>query len=234
MALPASGTISMNDIRVELGISTQAPFDIDTARSGGYVALNPYSPTLPPSTGTVSLASWYSYCHACTPLYSHTVYFLVNAKGIRRGFATKDDACAHTDATSATIYSSSSTLSVGSSLYFLDGGGYYPAIFSDFFGLWIWNAGTDEAILMTSSSSNVIDLVEACGVTYYYYTADYWVDCSGVTTYGVIIRSTVAIYLAWTRWGGTSGANYLNITGISGSTDWVYESDGTQNTYCGY
>jgi hypothetical protein len=66
MPLQKSGTIDMNDIRTELGVPTQAPFSMNTARSGGYVTLNTtYSPTLPPSTGTVSLSSWYGYCQTC-------------------------------------------------------------------------------------------------------------------------------------------------------------------------
>ena len=40
MALPASGQISMDDIRVELGVPTQSPFGLNEARSGTYVALN--------------------------------------------------------------------------------------------------------------------------------------------------------------------------------------------------
>jgi hypothetical protein len=59
----------MNDIRIELGVPTQSPFSLDTARSGGYVALNIYSPTLPPSTGQVSLADWYGYCQSCDVYY---------------------------------------------------------------------------------------------------------------------------------------------------------------------
>ena len=61
MGLPTSGQISMDDIRIELGVPTQSPFDLDTARSGGYVTLNVNSPTLPPSTGQVSFSDWYGY-----------------------------------------------------------------------------------------------------------------------------------------------------------------------------
>ena len=65
MALPSSGTLSMNDIRTELGIPSQSPFGLNQARSGGYVALNIYSPSLPPSSGTCSISDWYNYCHTC-------------------------------------------------------------------------------------------------------------------------------------------------------------------------
>jgi hypothetical protein len=61
MALPASGQISMDDIRVELGVPTESPFGINEARLGTYQALNQFSPTLPPSSGQVSLSDWYSY-----------------------------------------------------------------------------------------------------------------------------------------------------------------------------
>jgi hypothetical protein len=65
MALPASGQISMNDIRVELGVPSQSPFGINEARLGTYVAINQFSPSKPPYSGQVSLASWYSYCQNC-------------------------------------------------------------------------------------------------------------------------------------------------------------------------
>ena len=65
MALPASGQISMDDIRVELGVPTQSPFGINEARLGTYVAINQFSPSKPPSSGQVSLSSWYSYCQNC-------------------------------------------------------------------------------------------------------------------------------------------------------------------------
>ena len=75
MALPLSGQISMYDIQVELGIGEGdpgfSPFGLNEARNGTYVALNPCSSYLPPSTGTVSLASWYGYNHtqSCPPSY---------------------------------------------------------------------------------------------------------------------------------------------------------------------
>jgi hypothetical protein len=65
MALPASGQISMDDIRIELGVPTQTPFGLNEARSGTYQALNQFSPSLPPSSGQVSLSDWYSYCQNC-------------------------------------------------------------------------------------------------------------------------------------------------------------------------
>lgn len=75
MALPPSGQISMDNIRVELGVPSQAPFDIDDARKGIYVALNPYSPTTPPATGQVSISDWYSYCQSCTSPFPEVTDF---------------------------------------------------------------------------------------------------------------------------------------------------------------
>lgn len=64
MALPLSGQISMDDIRVELGIPTQSPFGLNEARNGTYVPLNGCSPYLPPTTGSISLSDWYGYNHS--------------------------------------------------------------------------------------------------------------------------------------------------------------------------
>jgi len=61
MALTGSGQISMNDIRIELGVPSESPFGINEARLGTYVAINQFSASKPPSSGTVSLSDWYSY-----------------------------------------------------------------------------------------------------------------------------------------------------------------------------
>jgi photosystem II stability/assembly factor-like uncharacterized protein len=65
MSLPSSGTISMDMIRAELGVPSQSPFSLNTARSGGYVPINYFAPSYPPNSGEVSLASWYNYCQNC-------------------------------------------------------------------------------------------------------------------------------------------------------------------------
>lgn len=72
MALPLSGQISMNDIRIELGVPSQSPFSLDAARAGTYVAINPCSTYKPPATGQVSLADWYGYDQnqSCGPTYN--------------------------------------------------------------------------------------------------------------------------------------------------------------------
>lgn len=62
MVLPSTGnTISFNDIRIELGISSQAPFSIETAENGGYVALNKCAFPVPSATNPASISEWWSY-----------------------------------------------------------------------------------------------------------------------------------------------------------------------------
>ena len=70
MALPSSGTLGMNQIRIELGISTQAPFSLDTAENGGYVSLNQCSPSLPFSGNPAAISEWYGYNHTAA-IYTH-------------------------------------------------------------------------------------------------------------------------------------------------------------------
>ena len=65
MALPLTGQISMNDIRVELGIPTQSPFSLMSASTGAYVSLNTCSPYLPNQVAPYSVGSWHGYCHSC-------------------------------------------------------------------------------------------------------------------------------------------------------------------------
>jgi hypothetical protein len=69
MALPSSGTLTMNAIRIELGISTQSPFSLDTAENGGYVTINVCSPSRPSSGNPAAMSEWYGYDHTatCTP-----------------------------------------------------------------------------------------------------------------------------------------------------------------------
>jgi len=69
MALPASGQISMDDIRIELGVPTQIDFGLDQARDGDYGAINQCSTYKPPSTGQISLSDWYGYNHTQVCVY---------------------------------------------------------------------------------------------------------------------------------------------------------------------
>lgn len=71
MTLPASGQISFNDLRVELGISSQAPFSITTAATNGYVTINTNSPDRPNSSTPHAISEWWNYNHnasACNSL----------------------------------------------------------------------------------------------------------------------------------------------------------------------
>jgi hypothetical protein len=43
MPLQLTGSISLDDVRDELGIPTQAPFSLTSASLGEYVPLNPFS-----------------------------------------------------------------------------------------------------------------------------------------------------------------------------------------------
>ncbi len=64
MALPASGPLSFNDIRVELGISSQSPFSIATAVTDGYdpgTVDRQFATTFPNSTTPHAVSEWYSY-----------------------------------------------------------------------------------------------------------------------------------------------------------------------------
>jgi len=63
MALPASGPISMNDIRVELGFPSQSPFSLYSAETGSYVLLNQCSTSRPNGSTPDRIAEWYSYNH---------------------------------------------------------------------------------------------------------------------------------------------------------------------------
>ena len=75
MALPGSGTISVGDIQIELGIGEGDPgydnFGFDQARDGDYGAINQCSTYKPPSSGPISLSDWWGYDHtqACPPAY---------------------------------------------------------------------------------------------------------------------------------------------------------------------
>lgn len=75
MPLPLSGQLCMSQIRAELGIPSQAPFCLDTAENGGYVAINQCSPYKPSSGNPACISEWYGYCHTCpcTPSVTPTL-----------------------------------------------------------------------------------------------------------------------------------------------------------------
>jgi hypothetical protein len=159
MALPASGQISMDDIRIELGVPTQTPFGLNEARSGTYQALNQFSPSLPPSSGTVSLASWYNYCQSCG--YSSGTFYYSSA--------SVEIACAGTPNT--TLYWTGS-LGIGTILYTNTGGsqasqGYY-------------SNGTNWYYQTCPDACSITDSGDCTSPSYGLYTADEYY-CDGVT-----------------------------------------------------
>lgn len=73
MVLPSTGnTISFNDIRIELGISTKAPFNIEDAENGnvsaGYPAINKCATPYPVSANPANISEWWSYDHNATSI----------------------------------------------------------------------------------------------------------------------------------------------------------------------
>lgn len=74
MTLPASGQISFNDLRVELGIPLQAPFSITSASTGIYVNINASSPNYPNASAPHEISEWYNYNHTATSATCYTVF----------------------------------------------------------------------------------------------------------------------------------------------------------------
>lgn len=72
MVLPSSGQISFNDLRVELGVSSQAPFSITSASTGIYATINTISPSYPNSATPHQISEWYSYNHSATTTTTST------------------------------------------------------------------------------------------------------------------------------------------------------------------
>ena len=101
MALPSSGALSMNDIRIELGIPSQAPFSLDTAENGGYVAINQCSPSRPSASNPATISEWYGYNHsaACYNIGSNFVF-------------SSTTCCAGGGSTTYTVYSCCSPLAL--------------------------------------------------------------------------------------------------------------------------
>jgi len=63
MALPASGSLSFNEIGIELQRANGAVLDIKDAELGVYVPLNVYSTYKPDGVTPCSVSEWYSYNH---------------------------------------------------------------------------------------------------------------------------------------------------------------------------
>lgn len=72
MTLPSSGQISFDQIRIELGVPTQAPFSLDAAENGTYVPLQQCTTPRPSSTNPAAISEWYGYNHSATASVAYT------------------------------------------------------------------------------------------------------------------------------------------------------------------
>lgn len=86
MALPASGTISMNDIRVELGVPSATNIDLSGLPNGSPVAINIWSPSKPSTSAPYSLSQWYSYNHTAPSPNLATFTVIATTDPIYGGF----------------------------------------------------------------------------------------------------------------------------------------------------
>jgi hypothetical protein len=66
MALPSSGTISINSIRVELGVPSATSLSMIDLATGAVVAINPWSASRPSTSAPYLMSAWYNYNHSAT------------------------------------------------------------------------------------------------------------------------------------------------------------------------
>lgn len=110
MTLPSNGNpLSFDQIRVELGIPTQAPFSLNIAEAGGYVAINTNSPNKPNQSTPNAVSEWYSYDHNATAC--PYTFQIANVSGL----GDLNAACGV--ASYNTNYSNCSSLSAGCYVY---------------------------------------------------------------------------------------------------------------------
>ena len=81
MALPSSGQLSMNQIRTELGVQTQAPFSLYSAQIGSYVTINPCSTSKPSSSTPANISKWYGYNQSASCLTQVSLYIYIDPYG---------------------------------------------------------------------------------------------------------------------------------------------------------
>jgi hypothetical protein len=81
MALPSSGTISMDQIRAELGVSSQSPFSLNAAAGGSYATINTSSPSHPHPADPDTLSEWYGYDHDYSSLGDAPTNFVLDSIG---------------------------------------------------------------------------------------------------------------------------------------------------------
>ncbi len=66
MALPSTGSISMNQINIELGRASGSNISLDAAENGSYGAINQTSTVKPSSANPARMSEWRGYKHNCT------------------------------------------------------------------------------------------------------------------------------------------------------------------------
>lgn len=86
MALPASGQISINDIRVELGVPSATNLDMSGLPNGSPVAINIWSASKPSTSAPYSLSQWYSYNHTAPSPNLATFTVIATTDPIYGGF----------------------------------------------------------------------------------------------------------------------------------------------------
>lgn len=97
MVLPATGTeISFNQIRIELGVSTQAPFGIRNAENDEYRIIQNCSTPFPSNVIPASISEWWS--------YDDTQRATLYATNLDRSLISCADACGLLPANSFSIY----------------------------------------------------------------------------------------------------------------------------------
>jgi hypothetical protein len=213
MSLPTSGSISMDMIRAELGVPSQSPFSLNTARSGGYVTLNTNSPTLPPATGQVSLASWYGYCQTCK-----AYYFSYQSTSVL--------ACLNNDP--ITILSNTIPIGVGSIITDANGAqAPYPYFYSDGTNWYYVESNAFEQTIVVSTA--------ACGsvntaVVFMNSFVDYpygYADSATACALGGVTGVTSSVYYTGTLGNGTIlyfDAALTNVFDADGSFGWYWIS----------
>lgn len=139
MTLQSNGSISMNDINVELGRSGTATIGLNQAESGSYGAINTASTSRPNGSTPNSMNEWYGYNHNAVSVYSISVQVM----------STVYDCCG---ATGTTKYSNCSTLSTSCVMYNTNNTS----------SPWTNATFYDGTYIYTTNSSGVIDAQYSC------------------------------------------------------------------------
>jgi hypothetical protein len=118
MTLPSSGNqIAMSQINTELGRSSNASISLDTAENGGYVAINPYSPSRPSSGNPAAMSEWWSYNQNATTTTTTTTVACYNLGTINYYPNGSLGANCCFFGSTATLYSNCSSLGLNCIIY---------------------------------------------------------------------------------------------------------------------